>query len=188
MALPNNSSQVNTQSQALKKAVIIAIFAAVSVVLGLIELTLPINLQLPGAKLGLANIMVLSCLYFLSGKDAFTLIILKTLLTAMILGTFSSFLFSFFGAVFSFIVMFGLMKLTGKSFSLIGISILGGVAHNIGQLTAAVLIFQTSKIFYYLPALLITGILTGVFIGIAVRYLIRSLSKMALFQPYVPVD
>ncbi|WP_232695814.1 Gx transporter family protein [Brevibacillus daliensis] len=169
---------------ALKRVVIISIFAAIAVVLSIVESMIPINLQVPGAKLGLANIMVLTCLMFLRGRDALSLIMLKTLLTAFIFGTFSSFLFSIFGAIFSFIVMYLLIRGFGSSFSLIGISIAGGIAHNIGQLTAAFMIFKTTKIFYYLPVLMITGIITGIFIGIAVKYLVKSLSGLTLFEPF----
>lgn len=177
-------SSINETAVILRKTVIIAIFAAVAVVLSIVESLIPVNFSVPGAKLGLANIMVLTCLYFLRGRDALMLIFLKTVLTAMIFGTFSSFLFSLFGAVFSFAVMYGLLRISGKRLSLIGISIAGGVAHNIGQLTAASFIFKTSSIFYYLPVLLLTGIATGILIGIAVRYLVPSLSKLALFADF----
>ncbi|WP_106769066.1 Gx transporter family protein [Paenibacillus faecalis] len=180
------STPLSTSESALllKRTVIISIFAAVAVVLSIVESLIPVNMSVPGAKLGLANIMVLTCLYFLRGRDALTLIVLKTVLTAMIFGTFSSFLFSLFGAVFSFVVMYGLLKISGKRLSLIGISIAGGVAHNIGQLTAASIIFKTSSIFYYLPALLLTGIVTGILVGIAVKYLVSSLSKLSLFAGF----
>ncbi|HEY2492079.1 MAG TPA: Gx transporter family protein [Paenibacillus sp.] len=177
MPLSNEESTL-----ALKKTVIIAIFAAVAVVLSIVESIIPINIQLPGAKLGLANIMILTCLYFLRGRDALLLVIMKTVVTAFIFGTFSSLLFSLLGSLFSFIVMFALMKLGRKQISLIGISIIGGVAHNFGQITAASLVFRTTNIYYYMPLLLLTGLVTGILVGIAVQYLIPSLSKLSLFE------
>ncbi|WP_193726551.1 Gx transporter family protein [Paenibacillus guangzhouensis] len=176
------SSSDTTSAALLKRTVMIAIFAAVAVVLSIIESMIPLPFSVPGAKLGLANIMVLTCLYFLNGKDTLLLIILKTILTAFIFGTFSSFLFSFFGAIVSFVLMYGMMRMGREFFSLISISIVGGIGHNIGQLTAAMIIFKTSKMFYYLPALLLTGVVTGIFIGLAVKYLISALSKLTLFQ------
>ncbi|MFC3750177.1 Gx transporter family protein [Paenibacillus sp. GCM10012306] len=172
---------------ALKRTVIIAIFAAVAVVLSLVEAQIPLSGMglVPGAKLGLANIMILTCIFFLRGRDAFLLVVLKTLLTAFILGTFSSLLFSLFGSLFSFVVMFLLMLIGGKQLSLIGISIAGGVAHNIGQLLAASMVFASLSIFYYLPMLLITGVVTGVAVGFAVRYLVTSLSKISLFEEFL---
>lgn len=179
MPLSNEESTL-----ALKKTVIIAIFAAVAVVLSIIESIIPVNLQLPGAKLGLANIMILTCLYFLRGRDAFLLVIMKTLVTAFIFGTFSSLLFSLMGSLFSFIVMLALMKFGRKQMSLIGISIIGGVAHNFGQITAASIIFRTTNIYYYMPLLLLTGLVTGILVGIAVQYLVPALSKLSLFEQF----
>lgn len=166
----------------LKKAVTISIFASVAVVLGILEYMIPFTVSIPGAKLGLGNIMVLTCLYFFKAKDAIVLIILKTLLTSFILGTFSTFLFSFFGAFLSFIFMLVMLRLGKEHFSLISISIIGGITHNIGQLLAAALVLGTTKIFYYLPFLLVTGVATGIMIGLSTRYLIRSLEKIAIFD------
>ena len=171
-------------TQALKKTVLIAIFAAVAVVLSIVEHMIPINFQIPGAKLGLANIMILTCLWFLKGRDALLVVFLKTILSAMLLGTFSSFLFSLMGSLFSFVVMWGLVVLGRGRLSMIGISIMGGVAHNIGQLAAAAIVFKTLNIFYYLPVLLLTGVVTGIMVGIAVRYLIPALSRISLFKGF----
>lgn len=169
----------------LRRTVIVAIFAAVAVVLSIAESFVPMNMTVPGAKLGLANIMVLTCLYFLRGKDALAMVVLKTLLTAFIFGTFSSFLFSFLGALFSFGVMWVLLKLGKDKLSLIGISIAGGIAHNIGQLTAAGIVIHSPVIFYYLPMLMLMGLLTGIGVGIAVRVLVPALSKLALFDGFL---
>lgn len=168
----------------LKKTVIIAIFAAVAVVLSIVESIIPVNLQIPGAKLGLANIMILTCLYFLRGRDALMLVVLKTIITAFIFGTFSSMLFSLFGSLFSFIVMYLVMKLGRNQVSLIGVSIIGGVGHNFGQITAASIVFQSANIYYYMPLLLVTGLVTGILVGIAVKYLVPSLTKLSLFEEF----
>lgn len=178
--------QAKLPDDGLKKTVIISIFAAAAVVLGIVEAFIPVPVSVPGAKLGLGNIMVLTCLYFLRGKDALALVILKTVLTSFILGTVSSFLFSLFGAMFSFAVMYVLMRFGRKQFSLIGISIAGGIFHNIGQLTAATMVLGTAKIFYYFPFLMISGIVTGIFVGLAARYLVTSLRKLPLFESFEP--
>ncbi|MBW4084209.1 Gx transporter family protein [Paenibacillus sp. S150] len=182
--MPMSSSESAT---ALKRTVIVAIFAAVAVVLSLVEAQIPlvgVGLM-PGAKLGFANIMILTCIFFLRGRDAFVLVILKTLLTAFLLGTFSSLLFSLFGSLLSFVVMYLLVKWGGRNFSVIGISIAGGLAHNTGQLFAAAIVFKSTSIFYYLPVLLIAGIVTGIAVGFAVRYLVASLSKISLFEEFL---
>lgn len=166
----------------LKTAAMVATLAAVSVVLGIVESFIPFAIAVPGAKLGLGNIMVLACLYYFRGHDALVLIVLKTLLTSFILGTFSTFLFSFFGSLASFLVMFFLLRVRKDFFSLAAISIMGGIAHNVGQLGAAALVLGTTSIFYYLPLLLVSGVVTGFFIGVAATYLIGSLDKLGLLQ------
>lgn len=171
--------------QILRRTVIVAIFAAVAVVLSILESFVPMSVSVPGAKLGLANIMVLTCLYFLKGRDAFAVVILKTLLTAFIFGTFSSFLFSFLGALFSFAVMWALLKIGRGRLSLIGISVAGGVAHNFGQLAAASILIHSSIVFYYLPMLVLFGLGTGIVVGIAVRVLVPALSKLSLFDGFL---
>ncbi|SEU29934.1 Gx transporter family protein [Paenibacillus sp. NFR01] len=182
--MPMSSSESAT---ILKRTVIVAIFAAVAVVLSIVEAQIPLAGMglMPGAKLGFANIMILTCIYFLRGRDAFVLVLLKTLLTAFVLGTFSSLLFSLFGSMLSFIVMFLLVRFSGKRLSVIGISIAGGLAHNTGQLLAASIVLDSMSTFYYFPVLLITGVVTGIIVGFAVRYLIASLSKLALFEEFL---
>lgn len=176
------SMRLSPDPYELKRAVMISMFAAVAVVLGIVESLIPITISIPGAKLGLGNIMVITCLIFFTGKDAWMLIILKTILTSFILGTFSTFIFSFFGATLSFLVMFAMLRLGKNQFSLIGVSVIGGITHNIGQLLAASLVLGTTGIFYYLPVLLITGVVTGIFVGMASRYLISSLRAIGLFE------
>ena len=178
------SLSTEESTRMLRRIVIVAIFAAVAVVLSIVESIIPVNLQIPGAKLGLANIMILTCLYFLRGRDALMLVVLKTIITAFIFGTFSSMLFSLFGSLFSFIVMFMVIKLGRNQVSLIGVSVIGGVGHNFGQITAASIVFQTSNIYYYMPLLLLTGLVTGVVVGIAVKYLVPSLTKLSLFEEF----
>jgi heptaprenyl diphosphate synthase len=174
--------QLSPDPHELKRVVMISMFAAVAVVLGIIESLIPITISIPGAKLGLGNILVITCLIFFNGKDAWILIILKTILTSFILGTFSTFIFSFFGAALSFLVMYAMLRLGRNQFSLIGVSVVGGITHNIGQLLAASLVLGTTGIFYYLPVLLIAGIVTGIFVGMATRYLVSSLRRIGLFD------
>jgi len=166
----------------LQKTVLLSIFASVAVVLGIVETLLPFTVSVPGAKLGLGNIMVLTCLVYFKGKDALTLIVLKTILTSFILGAFSTFLFSFLGALASFAVMLALLRLGKGRFSLIGISVLGGVAHNLGQLAAAAIVLGSTKIMFYLPFLVVMGLVTGIFVGYASRYLVQAIDKLELFD------
>lgn len=172
----------------LKRVILLSIFGAITVVLGLIEAMIPLPTAIPGVKLGLANIMVLTCLYYLNVRDALTLIALKTVLTALLLGTFSSFVFSLCGSLLSFAFMYLLLRFGRNRFSLTGVSVAGGVTHNIGQLGAAAVVLGTSKIYYYLPFLMLSGIVTGVFVGIAAKYMIRRLDDMPQFKELIDHD
>src|SRR5690606_16675995 len=93
-----------SESDELKKAVLISLFASVAVALGIVESFIPFTVSIPGAKLGLGNIMILACLYFFNGRDALSLLIIKTILTSLLLGSFSTFIFSFLGALFSYLI------------------------------------------------------------------------------------
>ncbi len=167
---------------ALRRTVMVAIFASIAVVLGVLESMIPLAVSIPGAKLGFGNIMILTCLYFFSAHDALALIVVKTILTAFILGTFSTFLFSFLGALFSFTIMLTLLRLGRESFSLTGISVVGGIAHNLGQLAGAAIVLGTIKIFYYLPFLLVAGVVTGILVGMASTRLVAALRRVDIFD------
>ncbi|WP_020615468.1 Gx transporter family protein [Paenibacillus daejeonensis] len=173
---------LSNDPQGLRRLTMVAIFASLAVVLGIVESMIPFAVAIPGAKLGLGNIVVVVALLFFGGKDTIMLIVVKTLLTAFILGSFSTFLFSIMGALASFLVMLAMMKLGSGSFSLISISIVGGIFHNLGQLTAASWVLGTFKIYYYLPFLLVAGIATGLFVGVASGYLSTALTRHGLFH------
>lgn len=166
----------------LRRLIIVSIFASLAVVLGVIEALIPFTVTIPGAKLGLGNIVVLTCLVSLGGRDALLLIFIKTVLTSFILGSFSTFLFSVLGALSSFLIMFIMVHFGSKLFSLMITSVMGGIVHNLGQLLAASIVLGTTKIFYYLPFLLVTGIATGLFVGVASKHLIQSLNRLQLFS------
>ncbi|CAM4053155.1 Gx transporter family protein [Cohnella lubricantis] len=166
----------------LRKTIVLSIFASIAVVLGIAESMIPFAVAVPGAKLGLGNMMVLTCLYYFNARDSLGLILLKTVITAFLLGSFSTFLFSLMGALGSFVVMYAMLRLGRGSFSLLGISVMGGVAHNVGQLFAASMVLGTTRIFYYLPFLLAAGAATGIFVGMSAKQLIAALQRIEWFR------
>lgn len=109
----------------LEKMMLIILIGSLAIVLGIIEAMIPVRLPIPGAKLGLANIMIVIGLYYLDGKDMLTVIILKTFLTTLLLGTFSMFAYGFVGALLSYATMMTAFKLLKDKISLLGISVLG---------------------------------------------------------------
>ena len=140
------------------------LLVALAFIFSYIESLLPINLGIPGIKLGLANVVVMTALYKMGPKEAFSLAIVRVLLTAFTFGNLSMMMYSLAGSILSCITMI-LLKKTGK-FGMIGVSIAGGVMHNVGQITVAILITKTIMLYTYLPFLMISGIVAGVLIGI----------------------
>lgn len=140
---------------------------AFAMMLSYIESLIPFFFGLPGMKLGLANLAVVLSLYLFGWKEALTINSMRVLLTSFLFGSMSTLLYSAAGAAASFAAMI-LLRKTNK-FSETGVSMAGGVFHNIGQLTAAFFVVRTMGIFYYFPVLLVSGLVTGFLIGVTAR-------------------
>lgn len=152
-----------------------ALLIALAMVLSWLESLVPLSLAVPGVKLGLANLVVIFALYRLGPRQAAVISLVRVLLVTFTFGNAFSFAYSLAGAALSFVVMLLLQK-TGK-FSMLGVSIAGGVFHNIGQILVAMAVLGTAELMWYLPALLIAGIVAGVCIGV-VGALITARIKM----------
>ena len=150
-------------------------FLALSLIFSYVETLIPISFGIPGIKLGLANIVTVTALYYAGTKEAFVLAILRNILTGFLFWNLFAIFYSIAGSCFSILIMH-LLKKRG-SFSVIGVSIAGGVFHNIGQLLVAMLVVESLSISYYMPVLLTAGILTGAVIGLLVQRLQRYLQK-----------
>lgn len=153
------------------------VMTAVAMIFSYIESLFPIPIPVYGVKLGIANIAIITVLFVVGKKEAFIVNVIRIALTALLFGNLNSFLFSIAGGVLSLLVMIGLQYT--KKFSTIGISVAGGVFHNIGQIIAAVFIMETTAIIYYLPVLFISGIITGVVIGIVSGLVVKRVKKIA---------
>lgn len=156
-----------------KKTAQVGMLVAAAFVLGYVESLLPISFGIPGIKLGLSNIVVLLCLYEGTAKEAFGIALVRIVLTGLTFGNFSTMAYSLTGGIFSFLVMFLLKK--SNVFSVYGVSIAGGVSHNIGQIAVAVLVLQTGLLMYYLPFLLVAGCVAGACIGSVGGILVKRL-------------
>lgn len=144
---------------------ILGVSAALCLVLSYLEFLLPpIYAALPAVRLGLANITVVFALYRLGAGRAALLAAVKVGLTALLFGSFVSLAYSAAGALMSLLTML-LLKRTGK-FSSVGVSVAGGVAHNVGQILTAVVILGRAEIAYYLAVLAVSGTLSGVLVGL----------------------
>ncbi|MDR2649044.1 MAG: Gx transporter family protein [Clostridiales bacterium] len=167
--MPDSENKKTTAlSLALK-----AVFLAFALAAGFVERWIPFEFLVPGVKLGLANVVVLSALYLFSWRAALEISLLKCVLIAVFAGTGASFFYSLGGAILSFAIMAPLIQIGREKISPIGISVLGAVFHNIGQILVASFIMRTFAIVTYLPVLLVSGVFTGVTVGIAVKILVK---------------
>lgn len=158
-----------------KKTAYMGMLTALAFVFSYIEFLLPINLGVPGVKLGLANLVVIVALYLLDMRWACTLSLVRILLVGLTFGNPASMIYSLAGGILSLVIMIIAKK--GKVFSVMGVSILGGVFHNIGQIGVAIVVMETTSLLYYLPVLVLSGTIAGVLIGILSTILIRHLKK-----------
>ena len=159
----------------LRIAARIAILTALSLILFLLEGLLPLPLPVPGAKLGLAAVVTLVALYMLPRTcDAFLVLLLRILLAAAFGGGIAPMLYSLAGGAGSFAAM-ALLK-ARTSFSVVGISAVGGFLHNMGQLGVAPAVMQTDALLIYAPVLGIAGILTGLAVGLLTKQILQKIS------------
>jgi len=169
----NRKSQITTQ-----KITRLSLLAAASVVLGYIEGILCALMPLPpGIKLGLANTVVLYSIYTLGPGYSVILIILKVILTGFMSGNLAAaFLYSMGGAVLSLITMLHVKTLSRDKVSIVGVSVVGAVFHNVGQILVASLLLQTPGLMFYVFVLMISAVVTGTLTGIAGNQVLRVLS------------
>lgn len=167
----------------LRKLIFISLLVAQGVIIGLIENIIPYPFAFaPGAKLGLANLITIIALFTMPKKDSFMLISLRLILTTLLGGTISTFLYSFSGTMLSYFSMLLVKRLGPKRVSIIGISATGGFMHNVGQLLTASWIAQSWTVLLYLPILSFFGILSGIAIGVAANYLLQRVKTLKQFQ------
>ena len=151
------------------------LFAALAILMGYVEMLIPLPLLVPGMKLGLANVVIVVVLYYMNAKSAFFISFVRVLLSGLLFQGFAGLLYSLAGALLSFAVM-TLLKKTGKC-SIVGVSIAGGVFHNVGQIIVAALVVENMKMAYSLPFLLVSGVVTGCLIGVVARLCLRYLGR-----------
>lgn len=156
-----------------KKIAYYGLFVALAFIFSYIESLIPINLGVPGVKIGLSNLVVMVALYLTGPASAFAISVIRILLTGFTFSNTAAMIYSLAGGILSLLIMI-IAKKT-KLFSTLGVSVLGGVFHNIGQIIVAIIVLETTKLIYYLPLLLISGIVAGIFIGILAAQIIKRL-------------
>lgn len=159
-----------------KKIATYGLLVALAFILSYIESLFPLSIAIPGIKLGLANLVVITALYKMGVKEAFVLSVIRIVLVGFTFGNPSTMMFSLVGGLLSWLLMVIFQK--SKLFSMVGVSIIGGIAHNIGQIVVAILVVDNIDIIYYLPFLLIFGVIMGALIGILGTIIIKRLKTM----------
>ncbi len=156
-----------------KKVALYGLLTALALVLSYVEAQIPAFFVVPGMKLGLTNVVVLTALYRMGNRDALVLNVVRIVLVAFTFGSLFGMLYSLAGGILSFLAMIAGKK-TGR-FSVVGVSVLGGVAHNIGQVLVAMAVLENVALAYYLPFLLASGLGAGILVGVAGGLLVRRL-------------
>ena len=154
-----------------RKITYLALTAAAAMVLSFVESQVPTFVAIPGIKVGLANIAVIFALYRFGAREAICISLVRIFTVALLFGSVVTLAYSTAGAILSFCVMLVLKR--ANIFSNIGVSVCGGVFHNIGQIVVACLLLRTNVIVYYLPFLILSGTLAGIAVGVAAALIIK---------------
>ena len=161
-----------------KKVAFLGLSIGLAMILSFVESQIPALVAVPGIKVGLPNLVIVFMLYRIGFKEAVTVSLIRIVLVSILFGNLQTMTFSIAGAVLSLLGMFILKKLDW--FSCITVSIVGGILHNVGQIIAACLWTQTAAIAYYLPVLLISGVVAGTLIGFISGLLVQKSKRWKL--------
>lgn len=162
-----------------KKLALMAVLTAIALTIFMLEAQLPTPVPIPGVKLGLANIVTLTAMLILGRREAGAILAARIIMGAVFAGNPSAMLYSAAGGVLAYAAMCLLVGVVPEK-RLWAVSAVSAVAHNMGQLLACVLVVKTPGVFIYAPALIVSGVITGVFTGFGAMYLVRALRKLKL--------
>lgn len=154
-----------------KHIALFALLTATALVLSWVESLIPLSFAVPGVKMGLPNIAVVFALYRLRARDAAGISLLRLALAALLFGNLFSLAYSAAGAALSLLTML-ILKRTG-AFGLTAVSVAGAVAHNLGQIAVGALLLETGRLVFYLPALIVSGVIAGLCVGLLSALLVK---------------
>ena len=152
---------------------IAGLLAAVALIFSYVEILFPVFIGVPGVKLGIANIVIIIALYYLDGRYALAINVVRVFIAGLLFSGVFGILYSLAGALLSLGTMV-LLKRTER-FSVTGVSIAGGVTHNLGQILVAAVVVGNIKIFVYFPVLIISGVISGAVIGVLAQLILLRL-------------
>ena len=161
-----------------QKIAFMGVLLALTIVLNLVENMVPPITALPlGVKLGLSNVVIMYCLFFIDYKKALLLAILKSVFVFITRG-FTASVLSLSGGLSSVIIMIVILYMSKKKASYLITSVIGAVFHNLGQITVATLILETNFFLYYFPILLVSGVIFGVITSVVLRVVMPYVRKV----------
>ena len=163
------------KNEKAKSAALFGVMVALAFTFSYLESLIPFDFGIPGIKLGLANLVVVVALYIMKPQQALAISFVRILLVSLTFGNVYSLAYSLCGGMLSFAIMLVFKK---SKLSVIGVSMLGGICHNIGQIIMAAIVMQTVRIVYYLPVLLVAGLITGMLLGIVSKTVINRFEKI----------
>lgn len=158
-----------------RKVAYLSVMIAFSMILSYIESLVPFYFGAPGIKLGLANFIIILMLYSRNIREALLINLVRIVLSGFLFGSMFSILYSLSGGLLSFVIM--LLARKNGLFDLTGVSICGGISHNIGQLLIAMYVVHTAGVLYYIPILLIGGLVTGLLIGVIATQVLKRMPR-----------
>lgn len=162
-----------SHSESARRLALYALLTALALIFSYIEVLIPFNFGVPGIKLGLANLVVIIALYYIGPCSALMISLLRVLIAGLLFNGLFGCLYSLAGALLSFAAMLATAK--SDRFSVTGVSVCGGVAHNLGQILTASFFISSLKIFAYFPVLIISGIISGAIIGMLAHVILQRL-------------
>lgn len=175
MGKMKNENKMQKRSSS-ERAALYGVLIALAMILSYVETLIPVSAGIPGVKLGLANLAVFAALYMMKPADAFIISMVRILLVGFTFGSLFSLLYSFAGGILSYLIM--LLCKTKGWLDKLGVSVAGGISHNIGQLVVAALVLENTAVVTYLPVLLLAGAVTGALIGMLGGLVIERLPNI----------
>lgn len=174
-----HSSPNHSKGNIGRRVALTGILAALALIFSYVEALVPFHAGVPGIKLGLANLVPLIILYRLDARYAAAANLIRVLLAGLLFSGLFAALYSLAGCIVSFLAMW-LLKKTGL-FSVVGVSMAGGVFHNLGQLCVAMAIVSGPQLVHYMPVLIISGMAAGIIVGIGAQILLDRIPAKLFF-------
>lgn len=171
----NNRHKSEKRKMSTRDLALCAVLIALALVFSYVERLIPVTPAIPGIKLGLSNLVIVCALYLLGVRYALIISVARIFLAGFMFGTMTTILYSLAGGLLSFLVMALLYSVF--RFSVLTVSCVGGVCHNIGQILVAMLVYESTILGYYLPVLMVVGFVTGLVIGIVCRMILPAVEK-----------